>query len=244
MLRMRFFFRRALPLLCAAVWTLGFGAYHRTPLNESSDTNGLSAFTVSNAPLRQVSADVFALGLVRLDKKNRTISFPGVVNMAEGLVEYAVVHETGKVHESVLKTPADPLHIHLARLLLGSAAPITTPGKKAPPELLGLPITIRVRWDVNGTRRQASLEDLVSNTLTKARMAEGDWIYNGSRVVQGTFLAQRDGSIVSVIADPDALVNNPRPGREDDEIWKVNDSVVPAVGTAVEITFELATRRE
>ena len=69
-------------------------------------------------------------------------------------------------------------------------------------------------------------------------MIRGEWIYNGSRIVHGTFLAHRDGSIVAVIADPDALVNSPRPGRDDDEIWTANRALVPPVGTPVEVTVE------
>jgi len=70
-------------------------------------------------------------------------------------------------------------------------------------------------------------------------MREGPWVYNGSRVVGGTFLAQRDGQIVAVMADADALVNNPRPGRENDEIWQINTNAVPAVGTPVRIIFQI-----
>jgi len=70
-------------------------------------------------------------------------------------------------------------------------------------------------------------------------MSRGNWVYNGSRIVEGTFLAQRDGSLVSIISDQDALINNPRPGRENDEIWQVNTNTVPPVGTAVQITIKL-----
>jgi hypothetical protein len=72
-------------------------------------------------------------------------------------------------------------------------------------------------------------------------MSRGDWVYNGSRVVEGTFLARRDGSLVAIISDPDALINNPRPGRDDDEIWRVNDKLTPPAGTPVQITIELGS---
>jgi hypothetical protein len=230
-----------LSLLLTAAAGLGLGAYHRTPLTEPSDTNGLPpALALSNAPLRRLSKDVFALGLVRLDKSKRAVIFPASVNMADGVVEYALVHRTGKVHESVLKTEADPLHIHLATLLLSppqSAAPAANP--RTPSDLLGPHLTIWAQWKVGGSEKHVRLEDLVSNTLTKSQMSRGDWIYNGSRVVQGVYLAQRDGSIVAIIADPDAMINSPRAGRDDDEIWRANRSLVPPVGTAVEVTLQL-----
>jgi hypothetical protein len=229
-------------LLVTTAGTARAGAYHRTPLTEPSDTNSSSAaLALSNAPLQQVSKDVFALGQVRLDKSKRTVTFPAAVNMSEGVVEYALVHATGKVHESVLKTSVDPVHIHLAALLVSptqSSPPL--PDRRTPPDLFGPRISIWVQWTVRGDEKRVRLEDLVSNTLTQSRMSRGEWVYNGSRVVQGTFLAQRDGSIVAIIADPDAMVNSPRAGRDDDEIWRANQALVPPVGTPVEVILQLA----
>jgi hypothetical protein len=222
--------------LVAAGAALGFGAYHRTPLTEPGSTN-LPAALLTNSPLRRISDDIYGLGLVRLDKKLKTVSFPASVNMAQGTVEYALVHASGKVHESILKTEVDPLHVHLASLLLASAASNASLDRTKPRDLTGPRVGIWVSW--GAFQQRVPIENLVSNTLTKAQMSRGSWVYNGSRVVEGTFLAQRDGSIVAIIADPDALINSPRPGRDDDEIWQANPGSVPAVGTPVEVTIEL-----
>lgn len=176
-----------------------------------------------------------------MDKQRKTITFPATVNMAEGAVEYALVHTTGKVHESVLKTEVGAAEIHVARLLMGPPAPARDP--KTSPDLQGLRVGLSVRWKAGQEERSAPLEDLISNTITKKEMTRGPWVYNGSRVVEGTFLAGRDGSIISIIADPDALLNNPRPGRNDDEIWKVNTAVVPAVGTTVVVVLEFTAEK-
>jgi hypothetical protein len=227
-------------LLATTVVGLGFGAYHQTPLTEPNDTNPPSSLILSNAPLRQLSDGVYGLGLVRLDKNRRVVTFPCTVNMSEGLVEYALVHRTGKVHESVLKTEVNASQIHLACLLLGLGPPPEfSADDRTPRELRGPRVTLRARWVLNDVEKRVPLEELVLNTLTQSAMRPGPWAYSSSRVVQGTFLAERDGSIVAIIADPDALINNPRPGRNDDEIWTVNHSRVPPVGTPVEVTMEL-----
>jgi hypothetical protein len=201
----------------------------------------------SNSPaFRHIAGAIFALGDVRLDKEKRTIILPAFVNMTEGAVEYALVHNSGKVHESVLKTGADPLHVHLARLLVwpeSEARPLQT-GPAPPRDLIGPKIVIQVAWTQDGAPKTAPLEDLVWNTLAKAQMMRGPWVFNGSRVVESTFLAQRDGSIVAIYADPDALVNNPRPGRNDDEIWTVNSKLVPPLGTPVTVTLQLENADE
>ena len=51
--------------------------------------------------------------------------------------------------------------------------------------------------------------------------------------------AQREGSIVSLIADPNALVNNPRKDRENDELWIMNTEAIPPVGAPVRVSFTL-----
>jgi hypothetical protein len=244
-MRVRYIPGWRLSLLAVTLLVGSGGAYHRTPLDVPADTNAPALLSTNALPLQKLGPDVYGLGLVQLNRKTRAITFPAVVNMSEGLVEYALVHSSGKVHESVLKTEADPLHIHLARLLLQPAqtnrpaatAPSAAADVRIPRELRGPEVRLWVSWPGEDGRRVA-LEDLVTNVLTKAKMSPGPWIYSGSRVVEGTFLAQRDGSLVAIIADPDALMNNPRPGRNDDEIWKVNRDLCPPIGTAVQITLE------
>ena len=77
------------------------------------------------------------------------------------------------------------------------------------------------------------------NLATKTNASRGPWTYNGSRVVNGIFVAQREGSIVALIEDVDALVNNPRPGSDNDQIWQINSDILPPTNTVVEVTFKL-----
>jgi hypothetical protein len=224
----------------------GAGAVYPPASDKPESTNKLPAeLGIEKNPLRTISPGVYALGSVRLDRNKRTISFPGAVNMREGNVEYALVHSKGKVHESVLRTEAEPFQIQLATLLVSEAGRVS-PGsdQKLPRELRGPKVTIWVSWEDGQNNKPMRMEELVFNLLTKSRMSHGTWVYSGSRVIDGDFLAQRDGSIISIIADPDALVNNPRPGRNDDEIWTANTGLIPPVGTPVEITFELEKNNE
>ncbi|MEO8425628.1 MAG: YdjY domain-containing protein [Verrucomicrobiota bacterium] len=197
--------------------------------------------TVTNSPLRKIDTGVFEIGNVRLDKNQRTIRFPAVVNMDQGAVEYLLVNESGKVHESVFRTEAEPYHIHLATLLVGAKESIAHSAGTATntPPLAGNTVSISASWKTSGGESNSRGEDLIFNIQTRSAMSRGAWVYTGSRIVEGTFLAQRDGSVVSIISDPDALINNPRPGRENDEIWQVNTNAVPPAGTPVQITIKL-----
>jgi hypothetical protein len=70
-------------------------------------------------------------------------------------------------------------------------------------------------------------------------MSAGEWTYNGSMIEDGTFLADQDLSLIAVITDPTALVNNPREGYDNDENWQVRDDKTPPLNTAVQVTITL-----
>jgi hypothetical protein len=211
-------------------------------------------------PLRQISRDIFQLGVVRLDKNRKTVQFPAQLNMKEGVIEYLLVNARGKTYESLLSTDTEPYYIHLAMLLIGAkGAPqtdallnapseafhINHPGgaTNAPPALAiqGDPVTIQLAWQTANGRKQMRAEDCLLNLATKTNVSQGAWTYNGSRVVNGVFVAQREASIVAMIDDIDAMMNNPRPGSDNDQIWEINTNVVPPTNTTVEVTFKLET---
>ncbi len=215
----------------------------------------------TNEPLKQISRDVFQLGAVRLDKSRKTVQFPAQLNMRDGVIEYLLVNARGKTYESLLRTDTEPYDIHLAMLLIGAkGAPQTAALLNAPTEpfhvnrpasptnsspalaIQGDSVTIELAWQMADGPKQLPAEDCIMNLATKNNASRGPWTYNGSRVVNGIFLAQREASIVAMIDDIDALVNNPRPGSDNDQIWQINSNVLPPLNTPVEVTFKLATQ--
>lgn len=190
----------------------------------------------ANAPLKQIAPDIFQIGSVRLDKENRTIRFPATVNMTNGLVEYFVVTGTGKLHESILKTETEPSQIHVAMLLLGANDSSTNAQST---NVVGSKMSVEVSWETGVAKKRVRAEDLVFDSKTKLPMSKSGWIYNGSKVIGGTFIAQRDGSIVSIISDPLALANSAQADRDNDEIWFVNTNTVPPLNGKVDVTFKL-----
>jgi hypothetical protein len=234
-------FCRAYCGLALALGSLSVTAGGPWPLHPSATNSASTILQLTNAPLKRVAEGVFALGKVRLDKNQRAVKFPAAINLAEGLLEYAVVAANGKLHESLLVTEADPVHIHLAMLLLGAKGETNPPAASDtdPLVITGDKVNVWVDWKSGATDRRVRIEDLVFNLETLSPVSRGPWTYNGSRVVEGTYLAHRDGSIVALIADPDALINNPRSGRDNDQIWFVNTNAVPRADTPVQVTVEL-----
>lgn len=217
-------------------FTIGWwsNCLHAAPANSAS-----TEMVSTNLPLKNIAPGIFELGKVRFDKNKGEITFPGAVNMDRGPIEYALVHSTGKVHESLLRTDVEPYQIHVARLLAGTNGMAAKSVPSTEEELKGDRVIIQARWKSNAEETSLRIEDLIFNSESNSVMSRGPWIYTGSRFLDGTFLAQRDGSLVAIMSDPDALINNPRPGRENDKIWQVNSVKMAPVGTPVEITIQL-----
>ncbi len=196
----------------------------------------VAATPSTNASFQQVAPGVFQIGAVTLNQSEQSVQFPAAVNMTNGSVEYFIVTGTGKLHESVLKAEVDPAQIHVAMLLLGAQEASTN---AATTNISGSKFTLKLSWKNGGVEKIARGEDWVFNRATHSAMSRGDWVYNASKVLEGTFIAHRDGSIVSIISDPLALANNTRPGCDNDELWSVNTNAVPALNTPVAVTFKL-----
>jgi hypothetical protein len=197
---------------------------------------------VTNAHFKAIGPGLFQLGQVKLNSGEQTVSFPAFVNMEKGAVEYLLVGTQGKLHESVLRTEVEPYHIHLGMLLLNAkGAPKNALIEDYTKPVPGDPIRITVSWTEQDRKKQLPAEDLVYDIAAKGAMSKGDWTYSGSRVFDGTFIAQRDRSIVAIIGDIDALVNNPRARRDNDENWLVNTNTCPVMDTPVQVTIQLQT---
>ena len=90
----------------------------------------------------------------------------------------------------------------------------------------------------NTRRRNAALrQELIYQNNAHTNIEHGVWVYNGSLIVHNKFLAQMDGSIISLVTDPVALINNPAPGHDNDMIWEPNTTNLPPPQVPVEVTI-------
>jgi hypothetical protein len=207
----------------------------------------LAAVCLAALPLRAQDASPGGIDYngIHIDKASRSVTFPAEINLTSGLLEYLLVNKKGKTHESLLSTAIEPYDLQVAMLLLGikPAAPshsqppgqITREYLSTAPELAGDKISITLTWPGH----QVAAEDLIWNLDKNAVMTPGPWTYNGSEIYDGKFLAQIDGSMAALVRDSGALMNNPRPGNDDDQIWEPYTKEVPPVGTAVDVTLKL-----
>lgn len=193
------------------------------------DKNPFKVEPPKKPDIKEVSPGIFQVGTVRLNKEKREISLPVIVNMNEGPMEYLVVTGKGKTHESLLVTSAEPFHLQVAMLLINCKG---SNGKLIPEDagktIPGEPVEMELQWKVGDKKKKSRLEKFISRA-DKKPVKEGPFIFNGSRMFDGSFLAQRDGSIVSLITDNSAQFNNPRAGREDDDMWRPHRKGLPSL---------------
>lgn len=201
--------------------------------------------------VRDIGGSVFEVGKIRFDKNTKSATFAASVNMNSGIAEYLLVRAGGKTHESAFVTDVQPYDLHVAMLLLGAKGsekkgdaatpPDTINGAylEHAPELTGDSVSILVTWKSADTEHRAKAEDFLSAVKKNASTSRGRWLYNGSLLTAGRFLAQDELSIIALVIDPAALINNQRPGNRDDTAWEINEKKIPPIGTPVEITIKL-----
>lgn len=197
----------------------------------------------------QLDADRFKIGDVELNRQTRAIRFPATINMREGLLEFVIVHDKGKVHESLLRTAINATHLNLALKLLryqsspelfmlrdeegfpNGLMPVVDAKTKAAAR-----VEIRMLWKDGETERSASVNECITNNRTNTVMPSGPWVYGGSAVHDGRYVAEVTGDIVAILTTQAAIFNYPGDNNrvgEDYASWYALTKMIPDVGTAV-----------
>lgn len=190
------------------------------------------------------------IGDVTLDRKTREIRFPTTVNMTEGLLEFIIVHEKGKIHESLLVTTISPTHLNLAFTLLRYPPspelyplPNDTGGTSdefpevAPEIMAAARITIEVEWQDGGRTRRVPINDWIQHDVKTTAMPPGPWVYGGSFIYDGQYSPETTGDIAAIFIAPSALINYPGQDNRDDTVWIPFTKRVPEVGTNVTVVI-------
>ncbi len=192
--------------------------------------------------IRKLSDGKFQIDNIVVSKPEGSVSAPGVINMDEGLVEYLACGPAGKLHESVLRVDVKPYYLQIALLLLGlepGDKPLDFQGADGVPE--GDPVEILVSWQNGGGKKvERRAEELILNSLTKEPMKRTHWVFAGSKIVDGKYMAQIEQSIAATFHDPFAILDHPLPTGSDDTIYYVNQDAVPPKGTPVVFTVKIS----
>jgi len=197
---------------------------------------------VAKPQVEKISETGYRLGLITFDQKSREIRFPAEVNMTEGLLEFLIVHEKGKIHESLLKTVASPLHLQLAltllrykpspelRLLPDDSFPVVGPEEKKAARL-----AIEIEWSAEGQTRRIPANEWIQHTVKASSMPATHWVFSEADILDGKFSPEATGDLAAIYLTNSALINFPGADNRDDTVWIPYPQRVPAVGTPVTI---------
>lgn len=202
----------------------------------------------AKARLKKTGETTYELGGLKFDSATREVRVPTVLNMNDGVLEYALVHENGKTHESLLRTTVSPTELNLVLLLchyephIAEAAKFLDNPRESTKALMKEPMSkeganrmlISVQWkDKDGKDQTAPVAHWFRNKKTSKPMAFDHWTYTGSLVSDVGYAAEFDGSIIATYFDLVAMVNCPVKENADDEVWYAETSAVPPVDTPV-----------
>lgn len=153
---------------------------------------------------KKVGENLYRIGAVTVDAELKAVAFPAKVNQLVGLIEYALVTETGKVHESFLSTKVKPSDIYAGLLLLGAKMPTK--------------VYTELAWQVDGKWKRKPIPECVGQYPLEAAselddkvtdqsfdLKSKEWKWTGSRSRNGKLTADESGSILSLQPDMDAL---------------------------------------
>lgn len=188
------------------------------------------------AEAEKIGEDLYRIGKAQADLKAGTVTVSGKINMFRGLIEYLAVAPEGKEHESLLTLDVRPLHLQVGLILLGlePKGGLRYQGDKQVPK--GDPVDIFVSWERGGRTVRVPATELVWDTLKKRPMDRNPWVFSGSAVDGKGFVADRELSLIATFRDPAAIVNNVLPSGAHDTVYKVNERIVPPLGTPVTVT--------
>lgn len=155
--------------------------------------------------VKRIQKGIYRVGEVTVDARLRVAAFPAKVNQIIGLIEYALVTEQGKTHESFLSTKIKPGDLHTALLLLG-----VSPKNN---------VSVEISWQQDGRWVRQSIVDCVAQyplevaseitdkeTVKSFKLMPSSWKWIGSKLrSNGILSADESGSILSLQPDPDSL---------------------------------------
>ena len=201
--------------------------------------------------VKELDADRLQVGEIIFNRKTREIRFPAAVNMTDGeILEYAIVHRNGKIHESLLITDISATELNLAfKLLRYKGSPefyaafeedgsLSSKFPEVPQEVKDASrIEVGVEWQEEGKPRTAKLHEWISHGTTGATMPSDPWVYGGSMFHEGSFLAQSTGDIAAIFITNAALINFSGKDNKSDEVWFPFPKRVPPEGTKVTVVI-------
>ncbi|HEY1081878.1 MAG TPA: YdjY domain-containing protein [Prosthecobacter sp.] len=200
---------------------------------QETKVDGKQQLAEAQKRIKKISETEYDLDGININASTRAVRIPTKVQLKKAPLEYMLVHETGKTHETVLTTAVSPTAIQMALLLANyqnateglltkvpqADRPVTWK-EEAPAKPGAHRVKLTVEWKEGDKVKTAPLSQWVQHAETRKPPVDLDtWIFNGSYIDERGFVGQTEGSIVAVWLDRGALINSPAEGNWRDDLW-------------------------
>ncbi len=184
----------------------------------------------------KINNDTYQLDNIIINISEKTVCFPGLINMQEGLIEVFASAKYGKLHESLVVSDITPYFLQVALLLLGlnptEFVDYFHNNEKADY------VEIYIEWNTNNEQKKYFIEECIFDKSKNRPMRPTKWVFIGSRIENGKFMADINRSLITTYNDIYTIIDNPLEDRNNDEIYFVNKNIVPPKNTEVKITIK------
>ena len=191
-----------------------------------------------------------------VDTKAREVRLEGTVCLQKGALELMVCSPGTREHESIVVVKAKPSHVTFALVLLGLAPGkpgfMTEGGAFSPPagEVLDITARFRVVRGEGAAKKEEAVEvpawkllRLAGTEFALERPIE--WVYVGRPGEAALKAADNEGTVICLSNFAEAVIDVPFESTSDNAnlAYEANPTVVPPVGTPIELVLRPAGRR-
>ncbi len=199
----------------------------------------------AQVPATQPAKDVVHFPAVSIDRAARQVRVECQALAIDAPLEFFCVTNGGPEHESVVRSPAKPSHIHAGLLMLNQqpgSPMLYSEAKKSWSAPYGPPIRISVEFrNAAGELIQLPATKLMRHVRSHDPVKELTWIFAGSHQRgDGAYLADITGYVVSLVNFEHTLIDVPAlvSASNDTLEWETNPDVGLTRGQAVTMILE------
>ena len=165
-----------------------------------------------------------AIGKVTLLRRSHELSFPAETCITNGDLEVLICTESGRAHESLLKTGVNPYNVQLGLLLLGGVNGARKASKKSS-VTRGTLIDIFVKLP-DGAR--FPIERWLRNKKTGKEKKRQGWVFVGSSFGgDKTCLAAKEGNVVNTWSFGNTILDNQASTGDTDDYFEAFTEHIP-----------------
>lgn len=191
-----------------------------------------------------------AFPFVEVDRSARQVRVECEALNVEMPLEFFCVKFGGPEHEALLRTRAQPSHIHAGLLLLGLEPGAPTRYSEAADKWLaphGPPLRVSIAFERDGKHHVIPAHQLMRHVKTGKEMPPFNFIFAGSRVMEdGVYAADVAGYVASIVNFELSLIDVPELASNANETlqWEFNPATVPPQGTKLTMVIEPVDNRD